>query len=307
MIPPTTLTMTAMNLPFPTRPQYHRRRIPVHQGHPPPEPPLPRILDRPHSLGVTTTRCTIRWRTRERRQPIPRISFGFGLNTHRLRTPPLPLPYRKHRLVPCLLLLVLLPRQRLIVVVVSLDVDVNVKSPYIDPGTDLQPHACIHHHPRFACLDNPIAGENLRLRKPPPCPIPNPTPPPPQDETDEEDDEVFSFGSRGGGRAKKKGWTRNYYPRCQWILQERSKFVENTEAKRYRKMMGGGGKPPSLQPSRWRGVRSSQPDTMGQRRLNPQTISIYLSGGGLGRIRTEGTGGASAATEVAALFNLRTA
>ena len=56
------------------------------------------------------------------------------------------------------------------------------------------------------------------------------------------------------------------------------------------------------------GVRSSRPNTRGQRRQTPQNTSCYPLGGRLGRIRTEGMGGYSTATEAAALsFDLLTA
>ena len=47
------------------------------------------------------------------------------------------------------------------------------------------------------------------------------------------------FGSGGGGGSKKKILRRNNSPRCHWILQKRSEFVEKMGAKRIRNMKVG--------------------------------------------------------------------
>ena len=50
------------------------------------------------------------------------------------------------------------------------------------------------------------------------------------------------FVSGGGGGGKKERWTRNDPPCRQWILQERSEFVDNMGAKRRSKTKGGAGR-----------------------------------------------------------------
>ena len=75
-----------------------------------------------------------------------------------------------------------------------------------------------------------LREEKLLLRNPPPTH---------QYESNKKDKEVDGFGSRGVGGFKKKRWSRNKPPRHQWILQERSEFVEKMEAKRRRKIEWG--------------------------------------------------------------------
>ena len=97
-------------------------------------------------------------------------------------------------------------------------------------------------------------------------------------------------------------WERS--PQRQWILQERSELVEKMGEKRRRKMKGGRDAADTA-------AATLEVDKKLSNRyegsVGSRTTSCYPSGGRLGRIRTEGTGGASTASEAASLsFDLRT-